>query len=51
MEGRGMVRGTRGKQNGHYRDFSGRRAGKLKEVGLGCINGGIKDQGFGWGKK
>ena len=30
--------------------LSGRKAGNLKEVGLGWINGGIKDQGFGWGK-
>ncbi len=58
VEGRGMGRGTRGKQDGHYRDFhvltrqglSGRKAGNLKEVGLGWINGGIKDHGFGWGK-
>ena len=30
--------------------LSGRKAGNLKEVGLGWINGGRKDQGFGWGK-
>ena len=50
--------GTRGKQDGHYRDFhvltrqglSGRKAGNLKEVGLGWINGGRKGHGFGWGK-
>ena len=29
--------------------LSGRKAGNLKEVGLGWINGGRKDQGFGWG--
>ena len=29
--------------------LSGRKAGNLKEGGWGCINGGIKDQGFGWG--
>ena len=30
--------------------LSGRKAGNLKEVGLGWINGGRKDQGFGWEK-
>ena len=30
--------------------LSGRKAGHLKEVGLGWINGGRKDHGFGWGK-
>ena len=30
--------------------LSGRTAGNLKEVGLGWINRGRKDQGFGWGK-
>ena len=48
VEGRGMGRGTRGTQDGHYRDFqeglSGRRAGNLKEMGLGWINGGRKDR-------
>ena len=29
---------------------SGRKAGNLKEVGLGWINGGRKDHDFGWGK-
>ena len=29
--------------------LSGRKAGNLKEVGLGWINGGRKDRGFGWG--
>ena len=29
--------------------LSGRKAGNLKEVGLGWINGDRKDQGFGWG--
>ena len=29
--------------------LSGRTAGNLKEVGLGWINGGRNDQGFGWG--
>ena len=41
--------GRWGKQNGHYRDFQeGKR--NLKEVGLGWINGGRIDHGFGWGK-
>ena len=51
VEGRGMGRGTRGIQDGHYRDFqmgnrrwtlqglSGRKAGNLKEVGLGGLSG------------
>ena len=30
--------------------LSGRTTGNLKEVGLGSINGGRKDQDFGWGK-
>ena len=34
----------------HDRELSGRKAGNLKEVGLGCINGGRKYDGFGWGK-
>ena len=29
--------------------LSGRKAGNLKEVGLGWISGGRKDRGFGWG--
>ena len=28
--------------------LSGGKAGDLKEVGLGWIDGGIKDRGFGW---
>ena len=31
-------------------EISGRKAGNLKEVRLGWINGGIKARGFGWGK-
>ena len=30
---------------------SGRKAGNLKKVGLGWINGGRKDHGFGWGRE
>ena len=33
----------------HNRKLSRRKAGNLKEVGLGWINGGRKDRGFGWG--
>ena len=32
-------------------ELSGRKAGNLKEVGLGRINRGRKDQGFEWGKR
>ena len=47
VEGREMGWGTQGKQDGHYKDnqvltrqgLSGRKAGNLKEVGLGWING------------
>ena len=43
VKGRGMGRGTQGKQDGHLRNIqvltrqglSGRKAGNLKEVGLG----------------
>ena len=34
----------------HNRELLGRKTGNLKEVGLGWINGGSKDQDFGWGK-
>ena len=58
VEGRGMGWGTQGKLDGHYRDFQvltrqgllGRKAGNLKDVGLGWINGGRKHHGFGWEK-
>ena len=58
VEGRWMGWRTRDIQDGHHRDFqdltrrelSGRKAGNLKEVGLGWINGGRKDHGFGWWK-
>ena len=58
VEGRGMRRGTQGKQDGHHRDFqvlkrqglSGRKARNLKEVSLGWISGGGKVCGFGRGK-
>ena len=58
MEERGMGRGAQGKQDGHYKDFqvltrqglSGRKTGNLEEVDLRRINGGRKDQNFGWGK-
>ena len=35
----------------HDRELLGRKAGNLKEVGLGWINGGRKDRGFGWGTR
>ena len=55
-EGWSEVHGV--KQDRHSRDFqvltrqglSRRKAGNLKEVGLGWISGGRKDHGFGWGK-
>ena len=58
MEGGVMGWGTQGKQDGHYKDFqvlprqglSRRKAGNLKEVGLGWVRVGRKDRGFGWGK-
>ena len=58
VEGCGMGWGTRGIQNGYYRDFqvftrqglSGRKAENFKEVDLRWINGGRRDRGFGWGK-
>ena len=34
----------------HDRELLGRKAGNLKEVGLGWINRCRKDRGFGWGK-
>ena len=54
VEGRGMGWGTQGKHNEHDRDLqvltrqgiSGRKAGNLKEVGLGWINGGEKRSWF-----
>ena len=42
VEGRGMGRGTQVVPQG----FSGRKTGNLKEMGLGWINGGRKDQDF-----
>ena len=42
----GNTGSTRWTQQG----LSVRNAGDLKEVGLGWINGGRKDHGFGWGK-
>ena len=30
--------------------LSGRKTGNLKKVGFGWINGGRKDQDFGWGR-
>ncbi len=42
VEGRGM-----GNTRWTLQGLSGRKAGNLKEVGLGWINGGRKDRGFG----
>ena len=50
VEGRGMGRGTRGYTTWTLQGLSGRKAGNLKEVGLGWINGARKDRGFGWRK-
>ena len=58
-EGRGMKRGHRVNKmdtTGTLRSLhdrqglSGKKAGNLKEVGLGWISGCRKDRGFGWGK-
>ena len=49
VEGRGMGVGTMGNRRWTLQGLSGRKAGNLKEVGLGWINGGRKDRGFGWG--
>ena len=48
-EGRGMWAGTMGNTRWTLQGLSGRKAGNLKEVGLGGLTGGRKDQGFGWG--
>ena len=53
VEGKGMGRWvhkmdtTRTFRTLHNRELSGRKAGNVKEVGLGWINGGRKDRGFG----
>ena len=45
----GMEWGNVGYTRWTLQGLSGRKAGNLKEVGLGWINGGKKDRGFGWG--
>ena len=50
MEGRGMGVGNTGYTRWTLQGLSGKKAGKLKDVGLGLINRGRKDRGFGWGK-
>ena len=50
MEGRGMGTGNMVNTRWPLQGLSGRKAGNLKEVGLGWINRGRKDCGFGWGK-
>ena len=42
--------GTQGKTGWLLQRLSERKAGNLKEEGLGWINEGRKDHGFGWGK-
>ena len=42
--------GNMGNTRWTLQGLSGRKAGNLKEVGLGWINGGRKDRGFGWEK-
>ena len=49
VEGRGMGAGNMGYKKWTLQGLSGRKAGNLKEVGLGWIIGGRKDRGFGWG--
>ena len=46
VEGRGM--GNMGYTRWTLQGLTGRKAGNLKEVGLGWINKGRKDRGFGW---
>ena len=41
--------GNMGNTRRTLQGLSGRKAGNLKEVGLGWINGSRKDRGFGWG--
>ena len=41
--------GNMGNRRWTLQGLSGRKAGTLKEVGLGWINGGRKDREFGWG--
>ena len=50
VEGRGMWRDTWGKSRWTQQGLSRRKAGNLKEMGLGWIDGGRKDHDFGWGK-
>ena len=53
-EGLGGEHGVNRMDSGAFRteydsELLGRKAGDLKKVGLGWINGGRKDRGFGWG--
>ena len=48
MEGRGMGAENMGYTRWTLQGLSGRKAGTLKEVGFGWIDGGRKDRGFGW---
>ena len=49
VESEGMGAENMGYTRWTLQGLSGRKAGNLKEVGLGWINGGRKDRGFGWG--
>ena len=46
VEGRGMGAGSTGYTTWTLQGLSGRKAGNLKEVGLGWINGGKKIEDF-----
>ena len=48
VERRGVGRGTRRIQDGHYRDLQEGKQGILRRWVWGWINGGRKDRGFGW---
>ena len=52
QEGRGKDKTVRnmGYTRWTLQGLTGRKAGNLKEVDLGWINGGRKGRGFGWGK-
>ena len=49
VEGRGMGAGNMGNTRWTLQGLSGRKAGNLREVGLGWINGGRNGRRFGWG--
>ena len=47
VEGSGIGAGNMGNRRWALQGLSGRKAGNLKEVGLGWINGGGRDGGLG----